>query len=340
MSQARSGVEMWAGRLADRRGRRSLMILGASMVAVSVAGLLAADSVASLIAIRLLSGVGEAFFFVAAFAAVVDLAPPERRGEAFSFASLALYIGIGIGPFIGEAVIELFGPSGFTAAWITAIALAAVAALLCALLPPIRPETEPDADTKRYFFMHPKGILPGVVLLATVWGMAGFLAFVPLFALDLGMSGAGAVLALFSGIVVLVRSIGGKLPDILGYGRSTRIALALSAVGLATVGLWLTPTGLFFGTAVFGLGVALFTPALFSLAVEHVPPAERGAVLGTVSAFLDIGLGLGPATLGFVAASVGRPGTFLAGSVVAALGLILVLATHLGSPDGRKTADT
>jgi predicted MFS family arabinose efflux permease len=79
-------------------------------------------------------------------------------------------------------------------------------------------------------------------------------------------------------------------------------------------------------------GVALFTPALFSLAVAAVPATERGAVMRTTSAFLDLAFGLGPATLGFVAAAVGRGGTFLTGAAVAAAGLLLVVTTKLGRP--------
>jgi hypothetical protein len=47
-------------------------------------------------------------------------------------------------------------------------------------------------------------------------------------------------------------------------------------------------------------------------------------VIGTTSAFLDLAIGLGPATLGPVAAAAGRPGVFLAGAGVAAAGLLLV----------------
>jgi hypothetical protein len=53
-------------------------------------------------------------------------------------------------------------------------------------------------------------------------------------------------------------------------------------------------------------------------------------VIGTTSAFLDLAFGLGPAALGFVAAAVGRPGTFLAGAAVAAAGWVLVVATRFG----------
>jgi MFS family permease len=342
----------WAGGVADRRGRRVLMAAGASLFAVSVAGYSLATSVELLVAMRLLTGAGEALFFVAALAANVDLAPPERRGEAFSFASLALYIGIGAGPFLGEALIER---AGFRALWLGAIGLAAVAVALALRLPPMRPadEAAPEGDDdpgsdgggaekgaapEHHRLIHPSGLLPGLVLAATIWGMAGFLTFAPLYALDLGMGGAGAVLGLFSGIVVVIRSVGASIPDRLGAGRCTRIALAVTALGLAVIGLWRTPDGLVVGAAVLGVGIALFTPALFSLAVEGVPANERGSVMGTTSAFLDVAFGLGPATLGFVAAGFGRGGTFLAGSLVAVAGLVLVIATGLGRPLTRRTA--
>jgi predicted MFS family arabinose efflux permease len=276
---------------------------------------------------RLLTGAGEALFFVGALSANVDLAPPERRGEAFSFASLALYIGIGAGPFIGEALIERWG---FRAAWLVAIGLALVAVALSLRLPSLRPETVEASAGQPHRLIHPAGLLPGVVLLTAILGMAGFLAFVPLYALDLGLGGAGLVLGLFSGIVVVIRSVGARIPDRLGASRATRIALSLSAAGLGVMGLWRTPTGLLVGAVVLAVGVALFTPALFSVAVEGVPANERGAVMGTTSAFLDLAFGLGPATLGFVAAGIGRPGTFLAGGIVALIGLVVVVGSGLG----------
>ena len=315
----------WAGGVADRRGRRVLMVAGASLFAVSVAGYLLASSVEVLVAMRLVTGAGEALFFVAALAANVDLAPPERRGEAFSFASLALYIGLGAGPFISETLIEHLG---FDAVWVGAIVLATIAVGLALLLPSMTPA---EGDTpERHRLIHPAGLLPGLVLAATIWGMAGFLTFVPLYALDLGMSGAGLVLGLFSGIVVVIRSVGARIPDRLGPGRCTRIALVLTALGLSVIGVWQTPAGLVAGAVILGVGIALFTPALFALAVEGVAANERGAVMGTTSAFLDIGFGLGPATLGFVAAGFGRSGTFIAGSIVAIAGLALVISTNLG----------
>ncbi len=318
----------WAGRLSDQRGRRPLMVAGAGLFAASVLGYALVTGPAALAALRLVTGVGEAFFFVGAVTAFTDLAPPERRGEAMSLASLGLYVGIGVGPLLGELAIER---SGFTAAWVLA-ALCGLSALAVALL---TRETRPEAlapPAAGHRLVHPAGLLPGVVLLASILGMAGFLAFVPLYALDLGMDGARSVLLLFAGVVVGIRSVGARIPDRLGAERATRVALALSALGLTTAGVVRSPVGLLAGAAILGVGVALLTPSVFALATERVAPHERGAVIGTVSAFLDVAFGLGPAMLGFVAASLGRPGTFIAGAAIAAAGLVLVVVTAFGRP--------
>ncbi|MBI4261064.1 MAG: MFS transporter [Actinobacteria bacterium] len=322
----------WAGALGDRRGRRLLIVLGAALFAASVAAYPLAGSPAALAGLRLGTGAGEALFFVGAFAAVTDLAPPDRRGEAMSYFTLSLYAGIGIGPLIGEVAIDRIGFSG---AWAVAALAAGVALVMGTRMPDTRPAPEAvPAAPVRHRLVNRAGLLPGLVMLTSIWGMAGFLAFVPLYSLDVGMSGSRIVLALFAGIVVAVRSVGARLPDRLGVGRTTRLALGASVIGLAVVGLWREPAGLLAGTAVFAVGIALFTPALMALAVAGVPPSERGAVIGTTSAFLDLAFGLGPATLGFVAAGVGRPGTFLAGSAVALGGLVLVVATRLGRRAG------
>ncbi|MFA9429934.1 MFS transporter [Egicoccus sp. AB-alg2] len=321
-----------AGILGDRRGRRPLMLAGATIVAASVAAYGLADTPGVLAGIRLVSGAGEALFFVGMATAFTDLAPPERRGEAMSLASLALYLGIGVGPLLAEA---LLARTGFTAVWLGSAAAALIAVGLVLRTPETRPADaidSPPATRSPRRLVHPAGLLPGVVLLASIVGMAGFVAFVPLHVGDLGMRGAGLVLLLFSGTVVLVRSLGARLPDVLGHGRAIRLALTLSLVGLATIGSWRQPGGLLLGTAVFGVGIALLTPSVFALAVAGVPARERGQVMATTSAFIDLAFGLGPAAMGIVAALFGRPSVFLAGAAVAAAGLVLVAAAGVGRP--------
>jgi MFS family permease len=316
----------WAGRVGDRRGRRPLMLAGAAIFAVSVLGYGLASTPALLASLRLLSGAGEACFFVGMATAFADLAPAERRGEAMSLASLALYLGIGLGPIVSEVALAR---SGFTAAWV----LAAGAALLAVALVTRVAETrtaEPDAREPARRLVHPAGLLPGLVLFASIVGMAGFLAFVPLHVLDIGMSGAGSALLLFAGTVVAVRSAGARLPDLLGPAKAIRAALTLSVAGLILIGVWHAPVGLHLGAVVFGTGIALLTPSVFALAVAAVRPNERAQVMGTTSAFIDLAFGVGPVAMGFVAGAYGRPAAFLTGAAVAAAGLVMVVWTKVG----------
>ena len=97
-------------------------------------------------------------------------------------------------------------------------------------------------------------------------------------------------------------------------------ALGAIGAGLAVLALWSTPTGLVAGTAVLALGVTFTTPAFFTAVFTAVPEAERGAASATLSAAIDIGLGLGPILLGVVAETGGIPAAMALGCLVAAAG--------------------
>ncbi|MEU4294920.1 MFS transporter [Kribbella sp. NPDC026596] len=319
----------WAGRLVDRHGRSIAMIGGGITFAASVAAYGLVDSVGALSALRLLTGVGDAFFFVGAVTAMSDLAPAERRGEAISLFSLSLYAGLAIGPPIGEG---LGGLAGFGTVWLVAAGSALVAVLLALRVGETREPTTDDPGDQPVRLIPRAAVVPGLLLVALVWGMAGFLAFVPLYALDLGLPGAGFVLFGFAAIVVVIRSVGARIPDRLGAVRCVRVSLLCSTIGLALIGGWPTVPSLVLGTAVLGIGVALGTPAIMMLALDRAGAGERGAVMGTVSMSIDLATGLGPATFGLVAAGLGRGSGFLAAALVAAAGLALAVA------GGRRTA--
>ena len=312
----------WAGRMGDRRGRRLIMVGGAAIVGLSVLGYLV-PSLSGLVAFRLLSGVGEAFFFTGAAAAIADLAPEERRGEAVSFFTLALYLGIGIGPFLGEGLIDAVG---FEETWLVTASLCAAATLLAAFVPETRPEGTGDFGKGR--LVHPGAVLPGTALLASVWAQAALFSFMPLYALTLGLEGSRFVFIMYASIVVLVRSLGARIPDVIGPIRASRISLAFTTAGLVGVALWRSPEGLFVGTAVLAIGSSLAFPALMTLALRGTDPRERGAVLGTFGAFVDVAFGLGPASLGFVGDALGYRGLFLTAAAVSAAGFLLLVATY------------
>jgi hypothetical protein len=60
------------------------------------------------------------------------------------------------------------------------------------------------------------------------------------------------------------------------------------------------------------------------VAVSRVDESERGSVVGTSSAFLDVAFGIAPAALGAVANAAGYPAAFLVSALVAASGATIL----------------
>jgi len=307
-----------AGRLGDRRGRRLLIVAGSLVMAVSIAGYTLAGTLGALVVLRLLTGIGEALVFVGTGTVVADLAPAERRGEALSLYTIGFWSALAIGPVLGEA---LLGGDRFEAVWIAAASAALLGALAGLALPETRPETTEASFGK---LLHPAAIRPGLVLVSAVVGFAGFNAFVALYAQELGLDGAAPLFVVFAVIVVTIRVLGRRIPDRLGPKRASGVALVLLASGLLVVGVWSSPVGLYAGVVIFAAGQALAFPSLMTLAIADAPVANRSSVVGTFTAFADVGFAVGAISLGAVADAAGYEGVFLTAAAASLAGLFVL----------------
>jgi len=307
-----------AGRLGDRRGRRLLVVAGSLTMAIAIAWYAATETLATLIALRVVTGVGEALVFVGTGTIVADLAPVDRRGEALSIYTIGFWTGLALGPVAGEA---LLGSDRFDLVWLVAAGSAAAAALVGLLLPETRPDTEEPSSGK---LLHPAALRPGLVLVSAVLGFAGYYTFLALYARELGLDGVGPLFLLLAVIIVGIRIVGRRLPDRLGPKRASSLALVLLSTGLVVIGLWRTQVGLIAGTVVFAVGQALAFPSLMMLAVTGAPAADRSSVVGTFTAFADVGFAVGAVTLGFVADAAGYSGVFLAAAAASLAGLLVL----------------
>ena len=307
----------YAGRLSDRRGRRPLLVAGAAVVAIVILAHVLTTSLFVLMGLRLLLGVGEAFFFVAGYAALADLAPRGRTGEALSYNSLALYLGIALGPIIGQV---LLGIGGFNLAWAGGFALAMVAMILAMRLPETAARLDPNAPKPPLF--HRAAIGPGLALFAGVAAMSAYMLLVGPRAERIGLDGWSLTFLLFGGVVVVSRIVFARLPDRVPPMRLGAFSLGVSAVGLVIAATLPGVPALLAGSAVLAVGVAFMTPALFAATFNAVAPSERGAAAGTATLFIDLGFGGGPLLAGVVAASAGIPAAFAVAALVAGIGAV------------------
>jgi MFS family permease len=314
-----------SGRIADRRGRRIVMLGGAAVMVLGYLALALGPPLVGVTVIRLLVGAGEAAFVVGALTTAVDVAPPGRRGEAVTLITIASYLGLTVGPPAADLIL---GDGRFGIVWIFAAACIALPSLGLLGIHETRPHTDEEAPAG---WLPPRAALgPGLLVFFGLLGFGGYNAFAALYSREIGFDHPGLIFGLFGLVVVLVRTLGRRVPDRLGGRRTLAISFVCLGTGLATIGAWQAVPGLLAGTVVFAIGQALVYPSAILLAIEETSPAERSAVVGSVGAFVDVALGVGAFVLGAVAEFTSYGGAFLVSAVIATCGL-LALASMSGS---------
>ncbi len=310
------------GRVGDRYGRRILLMGGALSSGIVILLYPVWLSIPVLLGLRVMTGIGESGAFVGAATAIQDLAPDHRRGEASSYFSLAIYVGLGVGPFLGEYLADTYDFGAVVRASFAMSVVSAALAFAVPNRPPINVADQPSARSRG--FLHRASVLPGILLTLSLLGFVGYTTFLALYIDDLtdGKGSAGTVFLLYAAIVVVFRLSFASLPDKLGARRGSMLAFGFIALGLTIVAAWPSMTGVYVGTAVLALGVAFNYPALFLFVMAGTQPHERSHSVASFGFFFDIAGALGAPFLGVIIDATGseRP-AFAAGAISSLLAL-------------------
>src|SRR5580658_7504097 len=159
---------LFAGKIADREGRRIALLLGMGFCAAAGVLYLPVFGLWAMAAGRVLHGLGEGFFVTAAVAWAVDVAPDNRRAQALGFLSSGIWGGVSIGPAIGQ----VFGTMAAVAVFLTVSSIAVIAIVFA-----MHEEPRPHHHAPSRWFPRPV-VLPGILLglgNVTYAAMAGFL---------------------------------------------------------------------------------------------------------------------------------------------------------------------
>ncbi len=309
-----------AGRVIDRRGPRSVIVV--ALLAATVAGALypLAGSSLTLLPARVLHGAAEACVYTGGLVWVIGMVAPERRGRAIGLYGLCVWSGFTIGPPLGQVAHEL---GGFNAVWALAAVPPAIGALVVSRLPA---PPEPPAHEGRRQLLPAGAVKPGIGGGLAGIGIAAINGFVVLLCIDRGFgqtSGAIAI-ALFAFATLVGRLVAGGLPDRLGPRRTMVIAVALGGSGQALIAVAPTWWAVWLGCILFGFCWTLLFPALALLVVDAVEPSQRGAGLAAYSSFFDLGFGVGAPLLGLIASQLGYGALYVTSAVLVTCSLVSV----------------
>jgi DHA1 family multidrug resistance protein-like MFS transporter len=324
---------LW-GRLADRRGRK-LMLLRSSLAVGVFAGLMGVSAnVWQFFACRALMGVF-AGFSSTAIALVASQAPEERLGFALGWLSTGQLVGSLVGPLIGGALADATGsyriPFYCTAATILVSTSFVWFGVRERFVAPPRTRGGRSLLASLFAVARSPGLLPlFFVLLMAQFGVRTVQPVVTLFVREL--LGERPDLATLSGIAFSITGLAnvvaapflGNKSDKIGYRRVLLISLlgaVLTTLPQAFVGSYWLFTAERFGVGLFIGGIL---PTANALVGRLVPRAQRGTVYGITASAMFLGNSMGPISGGAVAAAFGLRWVFLVTGAVLLANLVWV----------------
>ena len=315
-----------AGRQADQRGRKAVLIAGA--LAMTLGGLLylLSDSVLTLVLARLVVGIGEGSLYTAGATWAVDLAPEDQRGLALGLFGLAVWGGLSVGPVVGEL---MRSNVGYDSVWILTAALPAAGALVALRLP--EPARLVSGALPGPLVLFPRAARrPGIALALANIGYAALAGFVILALKARGIGGGATVFTAFALAVFASRLVLSRIPDRAGARPTATAAGLIEALGLAVIASAGSLAVALLGALIVGVGFSMLFPSLALMVVGEVGEDRRGSAMGAFTAFFDVGVGLGGPIAGLTASLLGYPAVFYL-SAVAALGTAMLAAMPAGA---------
>ncbi|MBI4476233.1 MAG: MFS transporter [Acidobacteria bacterium] len=319
------------GAIADRLGRRRVMI-GASLVmaALSLAyGVI--THIPLLLGLVLLHGVFWSGLLSATGAYTVSVIPDSRRAEGIAYWGLGSVIALAVAPPIGFWVYR------FGWLWLClgcATLNVAMGVIAWALLDDEGQIVAAHPITHARDLIDLRALMLSITMFLCTFGYGGVTSFSALFADSQLIVPKSIFLTTMAGAVLASRILVGARADRIGYRKTLVPALGLDFLGLAVLAASSGRTGMMAAAVVFGAGFGTTWPVFSAYLLQGVDPARRGAMYGAMLAAVDTGIGTGSMSTGWLIDRVGFNGAFAVGAGVAGLAIpyfLLMDRTETGS---------
>jgi MFS family permease len=306
------------GRALFRIPERKFMMAGAILYILSSIAYLASPPFWPFLIVRIMQGVGLAFFSTASVALIANITPENRRGQIISYYFLSFNFAFALAPYFGMVLINQFS---FTVLFLVCTALSLCTLFITLKLREVHRASVENKSTQNQSFLN-RDVLPSGImafLLNVIWGSLG--AFFPLYALRHDVSNPGIFFAFIAITLILGRSLGGRILDM--YAREKVIIPCFIVIIISIVVLTFSTTLLMFilVAIVFGTGWAFLYPSLVVYAVESSGSA-RGPAMGTFTALADLGAGIGPMIVGMILEWTNYPTMFFSLTLIGVINFL------------------
>jgi len=349
-------LNLVAGRLADRWGRRPVLLLG-WLCGVPVPWmLLAAPSWGWVVAANLLLGANQGFAWSMTVTSKIDLVGPRQRGLALGVNEFSGYLGVALASAVTGALAASYGLR------IAPFVFAGIVALIGLLLVAFIRET--TAHVRLESAGRGQGTPATAARLSRIFAVvswrnatlracsqAGFLnkfsdtAVWALLPIAMATQGYRVdIVGFVAGVYALswggVQLFTGWLSDHTGRKPLVVGGLALNGAGLLAAAAAHVELAWLAAAITMGIGTALLYPVLLAAVSDVADPASRGTALGVYRLWRDGGYAVGGVAVGVGASRLRPDGAFLALALLLLLSALVTVwwMTETHRPQDRSPA--
>ena len=299
-----------APRLIARYGYRPVLAVGLAALGAPALVLAAPSGIGASLAVIMsvcaVRGVGFAVTCVAGYALTVSLIPPQRRGEGLGLVGLVsgvpsvtcLPLGVWLVAHVGYRPVFVAG------------GLAALAGLASVPWLP-RPGRAAGPSTGILAALRTPALnRPALTFSAAAMAVGIIVTFLPLAMAKTSADVAALALLVQPASAIAGRWLAGRYGDRRGPAVLLAPGVLVAAAGLAALSLTAVPALVIAGAAVFGAGFGVTQNASLTIMYDRVPESGYSAVGAVWNLAYDGGMGVGAAGFGVLAAWTGYPAAF------------------------------
>lgn len=327
---------LW-GAVADRYGRKLMLIRATLGGAVLIALMGFVHSAEQLTLLRALQGLVTGTI-PAATALVASNAPREYSGESLGLLQTGTWMGVAIGPLIGGFIGDTFGFR--ECFWITGVLLALSG---FAIIIWVQEDFKPAVKVKRQSFTQSfRGLLsaPRMLSLYSVTflqttGLTLIFPIAPLFIMKLmqSTSGAASATGLMMGIMALTGSISavwlGRMGDRIGHVRILLLCMLASVCIYIPQAMVDATWQLILLQALAGFAYGGIQPSVGALMNLQMPAGSQGATFGIDAGITAAGRSVAPLLAALFAMWLGIRSVFILAAGIYGVAAIVVFYISL-----------
>lgn len=322
------------GRLSDRFGRTLFLNAGMLVCAVAVLGLGLSKSMALLVVLRILQGMGHSMANTTSTALGVDVTPQSRMNEGTSFVTMGFFLAAAVSATL---VLDLVGDNG---AYLNSFLFVAVILVLGVILSATcRFSTDPQyiknqelakrenqngtSGKGAFSVIEPRAVPAAALFTLISFAFSILTSFLLVHANEAGIENAGWYFTISAIMSLVTRLFAGRLADKYGPVSVLLPALICGVVGFVILAATTNQALFFLSGALYGVLNGISGPICYTHAIQSSPKDRRGSATATYYLSTDIAHGFGTMIWAVIIDAIGFAGAFTISAATLAVTVVL-----------------